>query len=698
MPRTRRTLLLAMLAAFLVAYPVAAGDGDGESDLQGSVEILVRDVSQDGSVQRYEDDFDGLDSGVRLSRLELDWDDLHTGVIDWFRLEAGGFGGDPYEHATFRTGLADVYDLEIRHRKQRNIYDLFGLVDDLDGSTWDSKRSFADVDLTFHLGESSRIFLEYSRVQRDGTSFSLQDVQTELFRLDTPLDQDVERYSLGGKFAVGKADLLIRQTLRRLDYRFNPTTTGDLGLSPSNPASLTRYDWMQDDTGDADLTTVTLSTPLGGRAHLTASAFGTVFGNETLESRVLLDAEGTSSTGTCSITGTACSRSVPCSSVPGDVCIGDPFTVDGGTSRADLEVDYMVIDADVSIRILDGLDFHLQSRSLDREVTGTHLRDLDGNGVPDDTEGTVQDDTPGSETRVDYALDTLTGLFDYAPSSRYRFRLGYRTISRELDRSGFEFGTNENRNADFESDSDDTLILGVLVRPLDWLRLDLDYEEGDVAQAFTATSAAETDRLRLRARIEPRDDMRVDLSLLDYERSNRDADFRQAADCSAIGADLPDGCWFSDAEGSTVSASFWHRPNDNLDYWFRWARQDVKSVTRVRYDTELFFNSTEVGDSVYDNTSTEWATGLNVSWGKPWRAHVRLRINESDGRNDVLGPTFTNRLLLLQDYADLEAGVTYAFENGLYVGGRLRAFDYDDVNDRMDYEGEIVSLLAGMRF
>ena len=219
-----------------------------------------------------------------------------------------------------------------------------------------------------------------------------------------------------------------------------------------------------------------------------------------------------------------------------------------------------------------------------------------------------------------------------------------------------------------------------------------------IAQAFTATSPTETDRLRIRARFEPQDDMRVDVSFSDYEHANRGADFRGVADCSSIGSGLPEGCWFSDAEGSTVSVGFWHRANENLDYWFRWAEQDVERVTRVRYDTEAFFNSTEVGDSVYDNTSTLWTAGINVKWGEPWQAFLRIRVNESDGSNDLAGPTFTNRFVLLQDYSDVEAGVTYAFDNGLYFGGRLRTFDYDDANDRMDYDGEIVSVLAGLRF
>ncbi len=697
MARTERTIGAAGLALCLVAAPTFAADEN--RDLRGTVEVTFRDVSQDGSPDRYNEDFDGLDSGTRLSHLDLGWSGIESSFADYLRVEAEGLGGDPYERAMVQVGRRDVYDLSLTYRSQDYIYNLFDVVDDMDGSSWDSRRRLIDVKLTLHETDSIKLFIEYQQVERDGSSHVLADVNTELYRLDSPLDQSVHRYSVGGRFEIGSVDVLFRQMLRRYDYRLNNSTVDDSGLSGTNIASLTSYDWLQDDEGDADLTTLTVSAPLGERVHLTASAFGTFLGDETIESNVLLNAEGTSFRGVCAIRGTVCSASSPCDGgIPGNFCIPDDFSVTGGTSRASIDADYMVLDADLSVRIRDDLDFHFQGGTLEREVKSTHLRDLDGNGIADDLEGTVRDDTPGSVTRVNYSLDTLTGLFDYAPSDRYRFRLGYRTISRDLERHGFEFGTNDYRNTPFESDSDDTLILGMTLQPIGWFRLDANYEKGDITQAFTAVAPMETDRVRVRARFTPQPDLRIDVGYTGYNNSNLGVDFRQAGDCSSSGADIDDGCWTSRAEGMTYSARIWHRPAPGLDYWFSWARSDVDSAVRIRFDTEEFFNSAENGDSIYDNLSTELAGQVNVSWDEVWRLFFRARINDADGHNRIAGATFSNTFDLVQDFSDVEVGLTHSFDNGMYVGGRFRMFDYDDVNDRLDYDGDIIAVVVGLEF
>ena len=52
----------------------------------------------------------------------------------------------------------------------------------------------------------------------------------------------------------------------------------------------------------------------------------------------------------------------------------------------------------------------------------------------------------------------------------------------------------------------------------------------------------------------------------------------------------------------------------------------------------------------------------------------------------------------MQDFSDAEAGLTYSFDNGIYVGGRVRVFDYDDANDRLDYDGSIIAAVVGLEF
>jgi hypothetical protein len=666
-----RTIGLMTLAGLLTVFPPTALLASEDSDFEGLVELLYRNVNQDGSSARYDEDFDGLDTGFRLSKLNADWRNIDSGFIDFLHLDADGLGGDPYERAAVRLGRKDAYELNVTYWKQNYLYNLFEVVDDLDGSLWDTKRRMTDIDLTWHVSKKVDLFFEMQDVRRDGTSLFMKDIYTDLFLLETPLDQDVQRYSVGGRFELGPVDLLIRQTLRRYDYRFNNMSEGDAGLSPTDMVSLDSYDWMQNDRGETDVTTITVNLPLGDRFHLTASAYGTLFGEERITSDVSLNADGTSFLG--------------------------PFSVEGGTSEADIEADYLLLDADLSVNIIEPLDFHLQVRSLDREVASSHLRDLDGNGVPDDTEGVILDDTPGSVTSVDYSLQSITGLFDYAPSSMVRIRAGYRTVDRDLTRSGFEFAATDDRNTDFESNSDDTLVLGLIVKPIKWLRFSADYEQDDIEQPFTATAPMETDRLRVRATIKPASDMRLDLSYLDYESNNDGADFRQAGNCPVPGGDIDDGCWFSSGESSTYSVSFWHKANRMLDYWFRWAQHDFDRVTRVHYDLDPF-GMAENGDSIFTSDSTEWAGHVNFNWAEQWRSFLRVRVNDSSGANDLAGPTFVNGLIIDQDFSDVEVGLTYTFGNGLYLGGRYRIFDYDDFNDRMDYDGDIFTLLAGLSF
>ncbi len=687
------------LLAVLITVPlVPAVAEDGKKDIEGTVEVLYRNVSQDGSVQKYNEDFDGLDSGVRLSNLEFDWNNIDSTMIDFIRLDAGGLGGDPYERSSLRMGRKDWYDLKIGHTSQSYLYNLFAVETDQDASTWNSDRSVTDFSLTIHAADFVDVFVDFQEVRRDGNSLFMKDVNTDLFQLETPLDQTARRYSVGARFQIGPADLLFRQALRRTEYDFHNTTTDNAGLSTSDLVTLDQYDWVQRDRGSADLTTLTLSVPLGDRVNLTATAFGTLLGEEDLDSRVSLDATGTSSQGTCSVTGVVCNAANPCDSgIPGNVCIADPFSVSGGASIAGIEADHLALGGDLSVRIADPLVFHLQVQTLNREINGVQLRDLNGNGVPDDTEGTINDVTPGSTTRVEYKLSTITGLFVYEPSSRVRVRAGYRTIDRELERSGFEYGTNDYRNTNYDSGSDETLILGLKVKLTSWFQLDGSYEQGNVDQAFTATSAAETDRLRVRASLRPGDATRIDLGYLAYENSNNGSDFRRPGDCTP-GDDVDNGCWSSLAKGDTYSASVWHKASENLDFWIRWAQNDIDRTTRIHFDTDFFFGSTDVGDSIYDNDYTAWSGQVNFSWASAWRAYFRTQVNKSDGKNSITGSTFSNTLVILQDYSDVEGGVTYSFASNMYVGARLRSFDYDDFNNALDYDGEILSIVAGFNF
>ena len=158
---------VSVLAFWFVFVPTLAAEKD--RNLEGNVEITVRDVNQDGSHDRYNEDFDGLDSGVRLSHLDLNWFGIDSKLVDYLRIEADGLGGDPYERTMVRFGRSDSYDLRLTYRSQDSIYDLSDLVGDLDRNSWDSRRQSVDMKFKYHATDSIELFVEYQRVERDGT-------------------------------------------------------------------------------------------------------------------------------------------------------------------------------------------------------------------------------------------------------------------------------------------------------------------------------------------------------------------------------------------------------------------------------------------------------------------------------------------------------------------------------------------------
>ena len=61
-----------------------------------------------------------------------------------------------------------------------------------------------------------------------------------------------------------------------------------------------------------------------------------------------------------------------------------------------------------------------------------------------------------------------------------------------------------------------------------------------------------------------------------------------------------------------------------------------------------------------------------------------------------------------QELLDYEAGVRYTFPKGVFIGGSVRVFDYEDdsifaftsgpLNSPLDYDGSMIILRAGLSF
>ncbi len=675
---SRTVTFASLLVVMLVAAVVPVG-AEEEKKVEGSVEVLYRSVDVSGSERKYDEDFDGLDSGFAIGSLELNLNDTSTEWIDYARFSAVGIGTDPRQHASFRLGRKDAYQFEFRYLKQDYLYNLFELVPDEDGAAWDATRQSVDLKLRVELTEAIKLHFGFREVGRDGSSLFMKDIQRDVFRLPTPLDMEQQTFTVGADFRFGNVDLIVRQEVREYDNNFNNMASGLGGVE--EVSFLSEYNWDQRDRGEADLTTVKLHAPLGSRVNLTAALWGTLLGEETIDSHVDVDQLGIGPSGdfggTCAASGVTCGIDATCDAInAGDVCVPDT-----GTSRATVEGDYLLYDVDLSINAHRTVDLHLQVRDLTRDLDGVIDRDLDGDGTPEDPDG---DGTAGSVTNFDYDITTITGLVAYRPSRSFSVRGGYRLIDRSLDRSGF----GGLRDTDFKSGDDDGLLFGLMWKPTDWFKLNTDYEDGKITQPFNAVSPHETEHLRVRLGFQPTDTMQIDLSYLDHENQNTAADFRN-----------PGSTWMATQEATTYSGAIWHRPSDDFDYLLRYARQEVDSDSRIRFDT-AGFGGTELGNSIFANDNDQIYGRVNFSWAKPWRAWVSLWLTESDGDNIINGDVtgVVTNVPIMQDFTNWEAGLRHEWPSGLFGGLAFRAFDYDDVNNLLDYDGSIFEISGGMRF
>lgn len=666
------------LALLLIAGLPAQAEDDG-NNLEGNVELLYRNVSQGGSTNKFNEDFDGLESGARLANMFVNWTAEDSKIVDYVRVNATGLGGDPYERADLRLGQKDAYEFSVSNMRQTYLYNLFELVPDEDGASWDTERQMSKIKLTLYPTEKIRVFFDYRRGERTGNSLFMKDIQRNLFRLETPLDQTSQTYGAGATFEVGSVDILFKQEYRRYDNNFVNMTENDTGLS-DGLASLDMYEWNQRERGETDLTTLTVSAPLGRRVRITASAYGTLLGDETLTSNVDVNAEGTSFDGTCSVSAVTCSSDADCA-LAGDVCVANPYVVTDGFSMANLEGDSTLIDLDLSAELAKPLTLIVRYRTLDRDLQGNAIRDLDGDGVIEDPDG---DGTPGTMTTMDYEVDTIDALLEYRPTRKASLRGGYRVIDRSLTRDGFG-GT---RDIDFESDSDGTIIFGFTLRPVGWFKFDADYEDANIDVPFNAPSAFESEHTRIRAAFKPGDNLRIDLTYLDYTNDNTGADIRD-----------PGSFYNASADGSNYAVAVWHRPIQWIDYNLRYAMQDQDTNVRVTFDQAGFF-AVEDGNSIFDNENTQLLAHVNIRSPGPWSGFVRYVMTESDGTDsligDINGPVAS--VPIDQEFHDIEGGATYTFNSGVFIGASIRDFDYDDINNLLDYNGTIFTIRGGTTF
>ncbi len=644
MRRTITTILVSLALLGFASVPCALAEEPEGSSFEGRVELVYRSVSVDGSERKYDEDFDGLSSGTRLGELFLDWTELDSSFADYARLEVQGLGGDPYERTALRVGRQDVYKLSVTQTKQDYLYNLFELVPDEDAHSWDTQSQRTAVDFSYYLSEAVELVFRYDDWDRSGDSIFVKDLNRDVFLMDSPVDRRQRTYTVGGNFEIGAADLIVRQSLRRFRNVFINETAGNAGLNIGNTSRIDRYDWRQDEESDAWLTSATFLAPLGKRVSLHVAYYGTLFGDEELESRVGVDSAGVDFTNV-------------------------PFTVEDGYSRADIDQGVQLIDLDVAIAIVDSLTAHLQYRTLEQEASGTLVRDLEATGTPETVSVTS-----------DWSIDTITALLDWRPMSSLALRAGYRTIDRELERDGFD----SVRDEDFSSDGDETLVLGASWRPNRWLRVSADHEEGDIDASFTTISPLEKSHTRARVTVTPVENVQVGVNYLDFKNE------RQASTFDAT------------SEGNSLGLGVTYQPSPRIDLMLRYSMQEVETVADSLLDRA---STTEFPDrSTYDADSDIIEAAFSFRPSPRWQGFVRVLLSESDAENGAFGgelstvTTLPSVLPIDQDFQHYELGGRYTLDSGIFFGVSAGIFDYDDVNDLLDYDGTTLEFSAGAAF
>jgi hypothetical protein len=132
-----------------------------------------------------------------------------------------------------------------------------------------------------------------------------------------------------------------------------------------------------------------------------------------------------------------------------------------------------------------------------------------------------------------------------------------------------------------------------------------------------------------------------------------------------------------------------------------YAAQEVEGTTGIQFDT-AGFGAVAPGLSQFLNDNDQLHGRFDYRRG-PWRFHLMASIVEADGFNNIIDltamtPSLANSVPIVQSYDNAEVGLDYVLPSGIWVGGTYRDFDYDDVNNRLDYSGSHVVLRAGMTF
>jgi hypothetical protein len=612
-------ILLGCLALFA---PAAAQD---DKSWSGSVDLGYRSVSVDGNEDAYRTDVN-LSDGLRLFNFDYSYQPLESGILDDLEMYATGVGGDPYTAGGLRLRKTGRYDLSLGYRSSVYFYrdDGFFFSPQGDLHSWDARREFADLSLKIQATKWLRLRLGADRMERTGASTTTRDVQSNVFVLARPVDQQASSYWLGADFRFGWADLTLEQRARSYENRWLMTTSSATGVGPGSSV-LDDYRQLQVQDGDSPVSRVVFA-----GAPLERLRFS--LGYSRIDSEMKYDVQGDWD----GLDGTA---------APYQTVLANNGTVQRDSDLLDFEVIYGITPR------LD-LAFDYRRRSYDQTGTIDYLEQQTGGAG--DGDYVVQGSLP---YKLDLDMAGLTVDWRLKKAWSLMGGVGLQTRDADMALSGPPVETQRR-----------FLRAGVGYRPGPKLDFSLKLENTEDEDPYTPVSPTDIQRVVLRGRVLPGKDVTIGFHVKDESRENL-----LSYPLSVPTDDTPPATEISTAVFDVRSWGFlvgWGI--DPVDLSLGYTRTEISSNADIVYITGFAFTpildvDTTLNQTGYIADQDSVQLSAKFRWAKRWSAGLLAAYTSNAGSFPM-------------DWQHYRGDLRYEFGSGLFLRVQYDHFRRDEDN------------------
>ncbi|MBI2876178.1 MAG: MtrB/PioB family outer membrane beta-barrel protein [Candidatus Tectomicrobia bacterium] len=650
--------MLAVVAGILGAMVAFHGSAWGQTrlwgyTLKGSLGVGPRVVDVDKNPRKYEEDYN-LFSGLRLFDFSLrgEAEEGAGRLFDYFRLEGGSLGGDPYPSGSLRFGKRGLYDLKVSARRVEYRYanpdETRAFSSVLEGAAapfcvgdpraFDWNRDFGNVELVINPDGWPKLNLFYRRQEQIGESTTTRHLSRAHFSLFQPVDSITNDYGVGLSYSIGFVDLFFEQSLRfwnnEIDFfRNRPTAPGELGGNPNLPTALTVFNWQQSETTKNPLTRINLhAVPLDWLEMNASYILSQTRQDHSFVSRLV----GTASTG-APVAGTL---------------------LGGGDGEREISL----FDLGFSVKLLENLFFHNMYRRYDSESSGSTLPRADQaiiNFLSLGQEGNVL-----TQVDDDIRSHTLRSFLEYLPFEGLSLRFGYRWQNRQARRVRDNPALRRTvlRNI---TTRDNNFIFGFDYRPFRGLSIMGEYENLAVDNPFTEISSSDEHRAKVRIRYQPLRNLGLNVDYNLIQRSNTGGTPNLGSTILAEQGVFNQHS--SDIDQKDYAVGVWYQPIRGLTWNASYMRQDLDFNTEIEFFVDGVLRG---GNAVFSEDNNIFQTGLSYDLTSFLTTSLNYRLVNAEGSFPL-------------DTGDLALGLLYKFK----LGGRGMGLDLQYRRVRLDEKG-----------